>query len=82
MAEAPNLRDLVARLALALRDAVPFERLQVLRLDRAESFVLYVVSREGDVSITSRRIDGASVAINADTADDRSRILCTARQGT
>jgi len=82
VAEAPNLRDLVARLALALRDAVPFERLQVLRLDRAESFVLYVVSREGDVSITSRRIDGASVAINADTADDRSRILCTARQGT
>ena len=34
--------DLVARLACALRDAVPFERLQVLRLDRAESFVLYV----------------------------------------
>ena len=81
VAEAPNLRDLVSRLALAMRDAVPFERLQVLRLDRAESFVLYVVSREGDVSITSRRIDGASVAINADEANDRSRILCAARQG-
>ena len=82
VAEAPTLRDLVSRLALTLRDAVPFERLQVLRLDRAESFVLYVVSRDGDVSITSRRIDGASVAINADEAHDRSRILCTARQGT
>jgi transcriptional regulator with GAF, ATPase, and Fis domain len=81
VAEAPNLRDLVSRLALAMRDAVPFERLQVLRLDRAESFVLYVVSREGDVSITSRRIDGASVAIDADDANDRSRILCAARQG-
>ena len=82
VAEAPNLRDLVAGLALALRDAVPFERLQVLRLDRAESFVLYVVSRDGDVSITGRRIDGESIAINADESSVRSRILCTARQGT
>src|SRR5688572_25762024 len=82
VAEAPNLRDLVSRLALALRDAVPFERLQVLRLDRAESFVLYVVSRDGDVSITGRRIDGASIAISAEEAHDRSRILCAARQGT
>jgi len=61
---------------------VPFERLQVLRLDRAESFVLYVVSKDGDVSITGRRIDGESIAINADEANVRSRILCTARQGT
>jgi transcriptional regulator with GAF, ATPase, and Fis domain len=82
VAEAPNLRDLVSRLALAIRDAVPFERLQVLRLDRAESFVLYVVSRDGDVSITGRRIDGESIAIDADEANVRSRILCTARQGT
>jgi transcriptional regulator with GAF, ATPase, and Fis domain len=82
VAEAPNLRDLVAGLALALRDAVPFERLQVLRLDRAESFVLYVVSRDGDVSITGRRIDGESIAISAESPDDRSRILCAARQGT
>jgi GAF domain-containing protein len=82
VAEAPNLRDLVSGLALALRDAVPFERLQVLRLDRAESFVLYVVSRGGDVSITGRRIDGESIAISAESPDDRSRILCAARQGT
>jgi transcriptional regulator with GAF, ATPase, and Fis domain len=82
VADAPNLRDLVARLALALRESVPFERLQVLRLDRAESFVLYVVSPEGDVTITGRRIDGESIAIDADEANVRSRILCTARQGT
>ena len=82
VAEAPSLRDLVSRLALAIRDEVPFERLQVLRLDRAESFVLYVVSRDGDVSITGRRIDGESIAIDADEANVRSRILCTARQGT
>ena len=82
VADAPNLRDLVARLAFAMRESIPFERLHVLRLDRAESFVLYVVSRDGDVSITSRRIDGESVAINEDEANARSRILCTARQGT
>ena len=82
VADAPGLRDLVAGLALALRDAVPFERLHILRLDRAESFVLYVVTREGDVSITGRRIDGESVAIDADAGNARSRILCTARQGT
>ncbi len=82
MADAPGLRDLVSGLALALRDAVPFERLHVLRLDRAESFVLYVVNRDGDVTITGRRIDGESVAIDTDEGNARSRILCTARQGT
>ena len=82
VADAPGLRDLVSGLALALRDAVPFERLHVLRLDRAESFVLYVVTRDGDVAITGRRIDGESVAIDADEGNARSRILCTARQGT
>ena len=82
VADAPGLRDLVSGLAIALRDSLPFERLHVLRLDRAESFVLYIVSRDGDVSITGRRIDGESVAIDADEGNARSRILCTARQGT
>ena len=82
VADAPGLRDLVSGLAIALRDAVPFERLHILRLDRAESFVLYVVTREGDVTITGRRIDGESVAIDAGEGNARSRILCTARQGT
>ena len=82
VADAPGLRDLVSGLAIALRDAVPFERLHILRLDRAESFVLYVVTRDGDVAITGRRIDGESVAIDAGEGNARSRILCTARQGT
>jgi transcriptional regulator with GAF, ATPase, and Fis domain len=82
VADAPNLRDLVSHLALALRESVPFERLQVLRLDRAESFVLYVVSPDGKVTITGRRIDGESIAIDSDEGNVRSRILCTARQGT
>ena len=82
VADAPGLRDLVSGLGIVLRDALPFERLHILRLDRAESFVLYVVTKEGDVSITGRRIDGESVAIDADEGNARSRILCTARQGT
>jgi hypothetical protein len=71
VADAPGLRDLVSGLAIALRDSLPFERLHVLRLDRAESFVLYIVSRDGDVSITGRRIDGESVAIDADEGNAR-----------
>jgi transcriptional regulator with GAF, ATPase, and Fis domain len=81
VAEAPPLRDLVGRLACALRDAVPFERLQVLRLDRAESFVLYVATREGEVTMTGRRIDGDTVALDADEGNTQSRVLCSVRQG-
>ena len=81
VAEAANLRELVSRLAAALRDHIPFERLQILRLDRAESIVLYVAPPDGEVTVTSRRIDGESVAIDADDANSPSRILCTVRQG-
>jgi transcriptional regulator with GAF, ATPase, and Fis domain len=81
VAEAPSLRDLTAGLAVALRESVPFERLHVLRLDRAESFVLYVATRDGEVTTTGRRIDGESFAIDSDEADSRSRVLCGVRQG-
>ena len=40
VAETRGLRDVVARLAGILRDEIPFDALHVLRLDRAESFVL------------------------------------------
>jgi transcriptional regulator with GAF, ATPase, and Fis domain len=81
VAEAPNLRDLVGGLARALREAVPFERLQVLRLDRAESFVLYVATPDGEVTITGRRIDGDGVAIDSEQGNTHSRVLCSVRQG-
>ena len=81
VAEAPTLRDLVSRLAATLRESVPFERVNILRLDRAESFVLYVATPEGDVTTTSGRVDGESIAIDPDAPSTRSRVLCTVRQG-
>ena len=81
VAEAPALHDVVSPLALALRDAIPFERLHILRLDRAESFVLYVARADGHVEVTGHRIGDAGAPIEAADADARSRILCTVRQG-
>jgi hypothetical protein len=37
---------------LVLRDEIPFERLHVLRLDRMESVVLYVVRASGEIEVT------------------------------
>ena len=48
----PRSRDILPRLAVTLRRSIPFERLHVLRLDRAESFVLYVVGETGTLEIT------------------------------
>ena len=81
VAEAPGLRDLVSRLAMALRESIPFERLHVLRLDRVESFVLYVVTSTGELAIAGGRIDGDSVTTEPDDSLVRSRILCAVRQG-
>jgi hypothetical protein len=62
VADAPNLRDLVSGLALALRDARPIRSAcTVLRSIGPSRSCLYVVSRDGDVSITGRRIDGESI---------------------
>ncbi len=76
-----TLRDVVRRLAVVLRDAIPFERLHVLRLDRAESVILYVARASGELEVTGHRLaDRASVA--PDTADGaRSRIVCTVARG-
>jgi transcriptional regulator with GAF, ATPase, and Fis domain len=81
VAEAPNVRDLVSRLAVTLREAIPFERLHVLRLDRAESVVLYVSNADGELDETGHRITDAGVPLDSTEAADRSRILCTVRQG-
>ena len=82
VAEAPSLRDVVARLAVTLRESIPFERLHVLRLDRAESFVLYVATAEGGLDVTGHRIGDEGVPIDPADADTRSRILCVVRQGS
>jgi transcriptional regulator with GAF, ATPase, and Fis domain len=81
VAEAGSLRDILPRLALTLRPSIPFERLHVLRLDRAESFVLYVVHESGGLEIREHRV-GDPPTLETGDADASSRILCTVRQGT
>ena len=56
VAEAASLRDIVPRLAVTLRASIPFERLHVLRLDRAESFVLYVARETGALEVREHRV--------------------------
>jgi transcriptional regulator with GAF, ATPase, and Fis domain len=78
--DGPALADVVTRLAAALRDAIPFERLHVLRLDRAESVVLYVVRASGELEVTGHRIADTAGAEQGNDADSRSRMICTVRQ--
>ena len=82
-AEAPTLGDARAAPAPTLvRDAIPFERLHVLRLDRAESVVLYVARADGELEVTGHRIaDAAAGDADAIDADARSRIICTVGSG-
>jgi len=80
VAEAASLREIVPRLAVTLRESIPFERLHVLRLDRAESFVLYVARENGALEIREHRVGDPPTSIESDT-ESRSRILCTVRQG-
>ena len=79
VAEAPSLRDAVARLAGTLRTAIAFERLHVLRLDRAESFVLYDVDASGDVAVNEHRISDSGGP--PELEGTKSRLVCTVRQG-
>ena len=81
VAEAPTLGEVVSRLAVTLRESIPFERLHVLRLDRAESFVLYVANASGELEVTGHRIGDAGATIDVDDGRARSRILTAVRQG-
>jgi transcriptional regulator with GAF, ATPase, and Fis domain len=82
IAEAPTLSDVMSRLAAVLRDVIPFERLHVLRLDRAESVVLYVVRASGEIEVTGHRIANAGPAVQPPLdASARSRMICTVRHG-
>ncbi|NOT28508.1 MAG: sigma 54-interacting transcriptional regulator [Acidobacteria bacterium] len=83
VADAPKLNELVPHLAAALRQAVPFERLHLLRLDRAESVVLYVVRADGEVEVTGHRIaDSGSGGQTPIDADARSRLVSTIGRGS
>ena len=82
VAEDGSLRDIVPRLAVTLRTSIPFERLHVLRLDRAESFVLYVARDTGAFEIRENRVGDPPAPFEAADREAASRILCTVRQGT
>jgi transcriptional regulator with GAF, ATPase, and Fis domain len=82
IADASSLREVVSGLATALRGAVAFDCLHVLRLDRAESFVLFDVDPSGEIREDAHRI-GEAGGLPLPTADGaRSQILSTLRQGT
>ena len=82
VADAPTLNDLVPRLAAIIREAIPFERLHLLRLDRVESVVLYVVRADGEFEVTGHRIaDSAAGTQPVIDADARSRLVATVGQG-
>ena len=83
VAESAALGDVVPHLAALLRDAVPFERLHVLRLDRADSLVLYVARPSGELEVTGHRIaDAGPGAAPPLAADARSRIICAVGRGS
>jgi transcriptional regulator with GAF, ATPase, and Fis domain len=81
VADAPSLRDVVSRLAGALRAAIPFERLHLLRLDRADSFVLYVARDTGDIDVVKHLVGDPATQVDQVDAAVQSRIVCTIRQG-
>jgi transcriptional regulator with GAF, ATPase, and Fis domain len=82
VADASSLTEIVPRLAVTLRESIPFERLHVLRLDRAESFVLYVARDTGALEIREHRVGDPPTALDAGDPSSESRILCTVRQGS
>jgi transcriptional regulator with GAF, ATPase, and Fis domain len=82
VADAPALRDVIGQVAMALRDAIPFERLHLLRLDRAESFVLYVATPDGSVREESHRIIDSDEPSGPADEKIASQIVTTVRQGS
>src|SRR2546428_843372 len=80
VADALSIDVLLPRVAVLLRDAIPFERLHVLRLDRTESVTLYVVLASGELEVTGHLIGDAGAAVaNPRHGTERSKIICTVR---
>src|SRR5678810_201554 len=82
VSEAAALDVTLSRVAVLLREAIPFERLRVLRLDRADAVTLYAISATGEIDITGYLIgDAPSAAEDAADGVERCRLICTIRQG-
>jgi transcriptional regulator with GAF, ATPase, and Fis domain len=83
VSEETSLDTTLSRTAVLLREAIPFERLHVLRLDRSDSVTLYVVRASGEVEVTGHLIgDSGSTSADAVEGTERSRLICTVRQGS
>ena len=83
VAEATSLKEVVARLAELLRPLIPFERMHLLRLDRADSVVLYTALPSGDVEVAGHRIADRRGGLHAPALEDgaASVLICPMRQG-
>src|SRR5262245_62495712 len=80
--EAAALDVTLSRVAVLLREAIPFEQLRVLRLDRADAVTLYGIRASGEIEITGHLIgDAPSGTDGAADGVERSRLICTIRQG-
>ncbi|HXD18427.1 MAG TPA: sigma 54-interacting transcriptional regulator [Vicinamibacterales bacterium] len=82
VSEESPLDRVLSGVALLLRDAIPFERLHVLRLDRSDSVTLYVVGTTGEVEVTGHMIaDAEEAQPHPGDGTERSRLICTVREG-
>jgi transcriptional regulator with GAF, ATPase, and Fis domain len=87
VADAVSLNDAVSRLVEVLRDAIPFERMHLLRLDRADTIVLYTALASGELEVVGHRIpSGAVTEVGGGdrvlAADAKSVMICPMRQGS
>ena len=82
VADASSLDVMLSRVAVLLHEAIPFERLHVLRLDRTESVTLYIVRASGELQVTGHLIGNAG-GTTSDHRDEteRSKVICTVRHG-
>jgi transcriptional regulator with GAF, ATPase, and Fis domain len=82
VSEESSLDRVLSGVAMLLREAIPFERLHVLRLDRSDSITLYVVRATGEVEVTGHMIgDAEDAQPHPGDATERSRLISTVRQG-
>jgi transcriptional regulator with GAF, ATPase, and Fis domain len=83
VSEESPLDRVLSGVAMLLREAIPFERLHVLRLDRSDSVTLYVVRPTGEVEVTGHMIgDAEDAQPHPGDGTERSRLISTVRQGT
>ncbi len=84
VAEATSFEGVVSGLARILREEIPFERMHVLRLDRANSVMSYTALATGGLEVGAYRIadPGRDETATDLKKDAVSLLICPMRQGT